>query len=430
MEQSLHDGTRHSPCHGPRGIPHRAATHRPPAPGGGSAGTARCASRSGPSGGPFGGGIPAARGGLALALLLALVLPMLAGCGSVPRTAAMQGEILRQTTRDDRALAVVPVTRAGLETIARWPAAGPAAHSWLPRSAGPDSPVIRPGDRISLTVWDNDPNSLLPPIGQKQVRIEALPVSSSGAIFVPYLEEVVVNGQTPDQARRMIQQQLDDILPSAQVQLELDGGRRSSVDLLGGVVAAGQYSLPDRNFSVLNLIATGGGVTEMTNPQVRLLRDGRVYRIALERLTEDPRLDTILRGGDTVSIEEDKRRFIALGAAGQQNLIPFDRDRITALDAVSMIGGVSATRGAPGGILVLREYPESAVRPDAVEGPDRSRVVFTMNLTNADGLFSARHFKIAPDDLVLVTEAPITSVRTILSLVGQSLGVASRLEID
>jgi polysaccharide export outer membrane protein len=300
-------------------------------------------------------------------------------------------------------------------------------HGWLPQNRGPDSPVIRAGDRITLTVWDNDPNSLLTGAGQKQVQIADLPVSPQGSIFVPYLDEVVVSGQTPDQARRMIQDQLDAILPSAQVQLDLRSGRRSSVDLLGGVGRPGSYPLPDRNFTILNLISAGGGVAPtLQHPQVRLLRDGRVHVIALDRLKEEPRLDTVLRGGDTLSIEEDRRSFIALGAAGQQDIIPFGRARVSALDAVSMIGGIAAERGAPGGVLVLREYPQAAVRPDGVAGPDRARVVFAIDLTSADGLFSARHFEIAEDDLVLATEAPMNSLRDILGILGQSIGLANR----
>ena len=361
--------------------------------------------------------------------LVAVLAAVLAGCGALPRTAAIQSEILRSAEAEDRDLTVVPVTRAGLERIARWPDPAVPRHDWLPRSAGPASPVIRPGDRLTLTVWDNDPNSLLTATGQKQVQISELPVSPDGAVFVPYLDEIVVTGMTPDQARRRIQDQLDDILPSAQVQLGLAAGRRSSVDLLGGVAQAGSYPLPDRNFSVLNLISAAGGVAGgVAHPQVRLVRDGRVHRIALDRLKEDPRLDTILRGGDTVSIEEDTRNFIALGAAGQQTLVPFGRERVSVLDAVSMIGGIAADRGAPGGVLVLREYPAAAIRPDGVAGPDRARVVFTLDLTDADGLFSARHFQIAPEDLVLVTEAPVNSLRAVLAIVGQTLGVAGQFD--
>lgn len=356
--------------------------------------------------------------------VILLLLPALAACTAVPRTAAVQAEILREATSEERDFTVVEVTRTGLETIGHWPSVTGPKHDWLPRSAGPDSLVIRAGDIVALTIWDNEPNSLITADGQKQVKIDNLPVSPQGTIFVPYLDEVVVNGLTPDQARRTIQGQLDAILPAAQVQLTVSPGRRSSVDLLGGVARPGSFPLPDRNFSVLNLISAGGGAAGLTNPQVRLVRDGRVYMTTLSRLVEEPALDTVLRGGDTVSLEEDPRSFVALGAAGQQNIIPFGRDRVSALDAVSLSGGVEGSRGTPGGILVLREYPARAVRPDGIAGPDRARVVFTLDLTSADGLFSARHFTIADGDLVLVTEAPVNSMAAILSLFGQTLGLA------
>ena len=364
-------------------------------------------------------------------VLVLLLSAALVGCGNLPRSAAVQSEILRAGNQSDEArdIAVVPVTREGLARIERWPTVNGPRHDWLPRASGPETPMIRPGDRLTLTVWDNEPSSLLTADGQKRVEIAALPVSAAGTVFVPYLDEVVVSGQTPDAARRMIQDQLDGILPSAQVQLTLEPGRRSTVDAVEGVARPGPYPLPDRNFTVLNLIAAAGGVPgTLDNPQLRLVRDGRVYRIALERLREDPRLDTVLRGGDQLSVEADRRQFATLGAAGRQTLIPFGKERLTALDAVSLSGGVAGDRGSPGGVLVLREYPAAAVRPDGLAGPDRARVVFTLDLTNADGLFSARNFEIAPDDLVLVTEAPVTALRTILALFGQTLGLANRLE--
>ena len=51
-------------------------------------------------------------------------------------------------------------------------------------------------------------------------------------------------------------------------------------------------------------------------------------------------------------------------------------------------------------------------------------MVFTVDLTSADGLFSARNFRIHPGDLVLVTESPVTWAQTILGLVGSVFGLA------
>jgi polysaccharide export outer membrane protein len=195
---------------------------------------------------------------------------------------------------------------------------------------------------------------------------------------------------------------------------------------VGGVASPGAYPLPDRNYTILNLLAAGGGVQpSLVNPQIRLRRGGNIYGTSVERLYADPGLDTLLVGGDQVIVEEDRRQFLSLGAAGQQSQHGFPQDTVTALDAMAIIGGVDSRRGDPGGILILREYPADAVRPDGT-GPEQTRVVFTLDLTSADGLFSARNFHIHSGDLVLVTESPITSAQTIFGLIGSVFGLANQ----
>jgi polysaccharide export outer membrane protein len=89
------------------------------------------------------------------------------------------------------------------------------------------------------------------------------------------------------------------------------------------------------------------------------------------------------------------------------------------------MGGLSAARADPKGILVLRDYPLSAlnVRP----GPALPQVVFTLDLTDADGLFAARVFPINPGDTILATESPVTRVQTIMALVGSVVGFGTSL---
>jgi polysaccharide export outer membrane protein len=54
-------------------------------------------------------------------------------------------------------------------------------------------------------------------------------------------------------------------------------------------------------------------------------------------------------------------------------------------------------------------------------------VVFTIDLTSADGLFAARRFQINPEDVVLATESPVTSVNVVFNLIGAALGIANRI---
>lgn len=364
-------------------------------------------------------------------LLPALLVLALAGC-SLPRGAAMQSEIIRGSESETRDFQVVAVTRDTVGPVSGWalPPQALLSHAGWPQGGlrNPDSATIAAGDKISVTIWDNEENSLLTSPAQKSAQLTEVSVATDGAVFVPYIGKVAVRGLSPDQAREKLQTALAAVLPSAQVQVAVVPGRQNTVDLVGGAGNPGSYPIPDRSYSVLSLISQGGGVTaSLSNPIVKLVRGGRAYGISVERLFAQPALDVSLRGGDKVIIEDDPRRFLALGAAGKQTTIPFPQDQVSALDAVSLIGGINASRANPKGVLILREYGAKQVRTDG-RGPDRARVVFAVDLTTADGLFSARKFPIASGDLVLVTESALTNARTVFGLVGQIFGLANQVD--
>ena len=356
-------------------------------------------------------------------VILAAVL-FLAAC-SLPRGAALQSEVIKAADAEDAPFAVYPVTRDTVAVFKDWPRSY-LYSNWLSMSRGPSSPIITAGDKIDLVIWDSSENSLLATPGQKVVDMSNMTVTPSGTLFVPYIDEVYIGGQPPDGARKLIQKRIAEILPAAQIQLTYTAGARSSVSLVAGVAKPGTFPLPDRNFSVLNLISLGGGVPpNLRNPQVKLVRGGKTYRISLEALYTDAALDTVLRGGDKIIVEQDDRYFQALGASGQEKLIYFDKDYVNALEAMSLVGGISDTRADPKGILILREYAPSNLDETGKRGPSRTDVVFTVDLTTADGLFSARRFAVEPKDVVLVTESPVTKLQTIFSLIGGAFGVAS-----
>jgi len=343
----------------------------------------------------------------------------LAGC-NMPRGAGQTRQILRGADSADANFAVVNVTRESVARVRGWPAIGSevVTQGWLPRKRGPVTNVIGPGDQLALTIWETDDVSLLSAPGQKHSELPAVVVGADGSVFLPYAERVYVANMTPEEARAAIQARLETIMPSAQVLLAHTPGRRSTVDLVSGVRKPGTFPLPDRDFTVLGLVALGGGIPEdMANPSVRLIRDGKLYGIAAEQLFRDPALDTTLRGGDKVYVEPDDRYFIALGSSAKQAQLPFTQQNITALEALSMSAGLTGNRADAKGVLVLRDYPAPAVRGDG-SGPPKERVVFVIDLTSADGLFSAGEFAIQNRDVVVVAESPLTSTTTILGLIG------------
>lgn len=359
--------------------------------------------------------------------LVVLCVLSLTAC-SLPRGAALSSEILKEKGAEQPTYSVIPVTRSNMAQLAGWPTTGWAGHyHWLRSGRGPNSPVIRAGDSLNLVIWDSQENSLLAADNQKLVNMPNLVVASDGTIFIPYLNKISVVGKTPAQARSLIQDTTTSIATSAQVQLTVTPGKQNSVDLVTGVAKPGTYPLPDRNYTILSLLAMGGGIaTDLRNPLVRLIRGGKTYETPAAALFSDASKNITLRGNDKVLVQEDARYFTALGATDTENLIYFNKENITTLEALSMIGGLSDKRADPKGILVLREYPARALRDDG-KGPEMQQVIFVFDLTNADGLFASRNFQIHPNDSILATESPVTKANSILGIIGSTLGIANRL---
>ncbi len=351
---------------------------------------------------------------------------ILLGACSLPRGAALQSEITAAETDELASFQVVPVSRANVRGLADWPDTGWHGHyHWFESRQGPASPLIRTGDQVTLTIWDSQDTSLLTAPDQRNVVLPDMTVSAAGTIFLPYVDEVRVRGLTPDAARRRVQSELEVIVPSAQVQLQHAPGHQNAVDAVRGVASPGKYPLPDRNYSILTLLSEAGGIsTSLRNPLVRVIRGGKTYEIRASTLLENASRNVILQGGDKIVVDEDNRSFIALGATGTEQLVYFEQEHLTTLEALAIVGGLSDNRADLEGVLILREYPASALRGDD-SGPQKDQVVFTFDLTSAEGLFAARNFGVNPDDVVIATESPITSARTILGLVGSVVGIGN-----
>lgn len=357
---------------------------------------------------------------------VSLAVALLTAC-STPRGAALQSEVLRGQNDENAEFQVVQVTRESVSQIVHWPPTGwPGSYAWLPNSSGANSPLIAAGDRISLVIWDPQNNSLLAGEGQKSVALPNIAVSPEGTLFVPYVGDIDVIGKTPSQVRQEIETALAPTVPSAQVQLTVEVGRLNSVDVVTGVGRAGSYPLMDRNTTILSLIAQSGGIaTNLRNPLVRLIRKGKTYEIRAESLFSDASKNVLLKGGDKVFVEEDRRYFTTLGATGREELIYFDREEVSAMEALSRVGGLVDARADPKGILILRNYSPDALKSDG-SGPNKTQVVFSIDLTSAAGLFAARAFEVNPKDTILVTESPVVAATSIMGLIGTAFGLRNQ----
>lgn len=354
---------------------------------------------------------------------------MLAGCDMLPRGAGLQSEVLAaQDTVDAQGrpeFAVETVTRDNLAIFARWPNVNTEHLHWIERVDQPNNRIIAADDMLTVTIWSTEENGLLLSPGQRSVVLPDLRVSSSGRVFLPYIGEQRVAGMSPERARAKIEEAYLTVSSSVQVLVSVSEGRARTASIIGGVASPGAFPLTDNDVTILDLLSQAGGISPgLNNPQVRMQRNGRLFGISADRLLNSPGLNTTLQGGDRVFVESDSRTFLSLGAAGSEAVHDFPKDHVTALEALSLIGGVSDARADAQGILILRRYPARTVTQDR-SGPDHPRTVFTLDLTTADGLFSANQFHIQPGDLVYASESPLLIANSIFGVLGSVLRLSN-----
>jgi polysaccharide biosynthesis/export protein len=369
-----------------------------------------------------------ARPALRAALLAAAALA-LAAC-TLPRSGPTAGEILSAGAREEAGFLVVPVD----------PAVAAASRFVEPLRLGPGfvgAPVVSaesfaPGDTVSLTVWENVDVGVLAGVGQRVAVLQEIQVDEAGMIFVPYAGRVRASGRRPEELRQAITEALAAQTPDPQVEVRRVAGDGAAVSVLGGVGTAGVYPIDQATRRLSAMLARAGGVTVVPDvAQVRMQRGGETGTIWLQDLYDDPALDVALRPGDRIIVEEDRRAFTALGAAGRQARLPFTKRDMSVIEALATAGGLDGRSANPTGVFVFRiEAPEVARRVTGREdivGPQR--VAYVLDFTRAQGLLSAREFVIRDEDTIYVTEAPIAAWSRVIGIAGSAIGFASSVAV-
>ncbi|NBB97246.1 MAG: polysaccharide export protein [Alphaproteobacteria bacterium] len=289
--------------------------------------------------------------------------------------------------------------------------------------------TIRPGDTITLNVYENVPEGLLAPETTNNAIIETLQVDDAGFIFVPYAGRIRAAGQTPEALRRILTRSLDEQTPDPQVMVAREQGDGSTVSVTGGVTAQGVYPVTRASNRLSSVIASAGGISiPLETAQVLVTRGKRQDSAWLEDIFSDPSLDIAMRGGDRVLVKQDQRSFSVLGATGTTNRVAFETQQISAIDALASVGGLDPLRADPKGVFIFRdERPEIATE---ILGFGKFvtdvRFVYVLDLTAPTGMFNARDFKIRDGDTIFVTEASsVLWARQISALTGSITAASS-----
>jgi len=350
---------------------------------------------------------------------------VLASCG-LPRSGPNKREIFASSVQRKGNAFIVAVNDRVIKYTSVTPVL--AFDKKFLRAGKIGSDIIRPGDVLSLTVWENTKQTLLGGIGGSSSNLQQIQVDATGSIFVPYAGRIKAAGNTPDQLRDIITRKLDAQTPDPQVIVRRKAGDGSTVSIMGKVAGQGVYPIQQATRTLSAMLAKAGGVSiEPAVAQINVTRGNRTGKIWLLDLLDNPKADIALRPGDRIFVEQDRRSFTALGATGTQTRIPFTSQKLTAIEALAQVGGLNSNLADPTGVFIFRDEPAEIAnallgRTDLV-GPQR--FAYVLDLTEPKGMFLGRDFVIRDGDTVYVTEAPFVQWNKTLRAINSGIGARS-----
>ncbi len=345
-----------------------------------------------------------------------LLVAALAGC-ALPRSGPTLGEIRRGSNDPTQDLHLVDVTPPIAAAARSAEVLGFGAGFVNAGALSPDT--IRPGDTLSVGVWESVDTGLLVGVGMKATTLEAIQVDQAGGIFVPYAGRLQAAGRTPDELRLEITESLAGQTPDPQVEVRRIAGDGATVSVMGGVNNPGVYPIDAPTLRLSAMLASAGGVALVPDvAQIKVERGGQTGRIWLQDLYDNPRYDIALRAGDRIVVEEDRRSFTALGATVGQSRVAFNKQNMSVIEAIATVGGLDGRTANPAGVFVFRDEPAQIAnrvlgRGDLI-GPQR--MAYLLDLTRPEGVFAARDFVVQDEDTIYIAETPLGNWTRVLAI--------------
>jgi polysaccharide export outer membrane protein len=235
-------------------------------------------------------------------------------------------------------LAAGPFAPAAAQTSPTTPAATPAPATAPDTGTGTVSPVIHPGDVLTITVFDE------PTLPQTVV------VQSDGTIQYPLAGRVLVAGMSAAEARDVLTRALKKYMKHPSVTLAVQQQGQINVLVLGNVKNGGKFQMRSGAHLIDAVSAAGGVATSYGEyPMAKISEaDGTFTTASLEKL---------IRGSDaTQNLPlEDNSMVYVTGA---------ETVRVQVIGAVSRPGNVEVNVGDRLTMALARAGAEATVRPD------------------------------------------------------------------
>jgi len=359
---------------------------------------------------------------------LFVIVTLVASCG-LPRSGPSKREIFSSSVQRQGDAFIITVN----DRVVQYTSVAPIIDfsAKFKRAGKIGSDIIRPGDVLGLTIWENVSDGLLAGVGQNASSLQQIQVDATGSIFVPYAGRIKAAGNTPDQLRIIITKKLNAQTPDPQVVVQRLAGDGSSVSVMGGVGVQGVYPIQSATRTLTAMLAKAGGVTiEPEVAQIKITRGNQTGTAWLADLYSNPKSDIALRPGDKIFVQQDRRAFTALGATGTQRRVPFTSQKLSVIEAIAQVGGLNSNLADPTGVFIFRDEPAEIANGllGRTDLKGSQRFAYVLDLTEPNGVFLGRDFMIRDGDTVYVTEAPFVQWNKTLGVLNSGLATGGSVK--
>jgi polysaccharide biosynthesis/export protein len=297
------------------------------------------------------------------------------------------------------------------------------------------------GDVLGVTIFEASSGGLFIPseAGVRPGNFITIPnqaVDVNGNISIPYGGAIRARGRTQVEVQQAIIDALKDRAIEPQAIVSVVEQRTSLVTVLGDVTRSGRIPAQLTAERILDTISRAGGIAGPGPDEwIMLERDGRRALSPFGALVYEPANNIYVHPNDIIYVYREPQTYLAFGALGNQQQIPFGAWRITLAEAVAKAGGLRDNQADPASVFLYRGETRDVAEAMGIDcskfqGPIIP-VIYNINFSNPGSYFLATTFEMRNKDVIYVSNSVsveatkfLTYVRTVNATVNDPISTA------
>ena len=358
---------------------------------------------------------------------------LVTGCAALPSSGPSAGQLVRSTQRaaDGSPIVIRDLDLAAVRAIDE-NAGSPLDEPLQSLRANLPSDRVGPGDVLDIRVYEVGIALFTgaAPVGSDAIdsspRAHAetfgnVVIDAAGQIRLPYVGPLEVAGLTPAQIALALTNRLRSKSQSPQVLVRVSENMTNVVYAAGSISKPGKYDLTPGGTRLYDVIARAGGVDGAPGDfTVTLTRGGVTVEQRLDLVVPGGAGDITLQPGDRIRFNKRPRSITVFGAAGKVSQIPFTAGGFSLAEAIGQAAGPSDNTADSSAVFLFRNTP---IRPsegskDLPDAPTQ-RLIYRLDLTQAQSYFVAQEFKMRDKDLIYVANSRFNQTSKFISMVSQ-----------